>query len=423
MGRALLRCARWARRCEACRRWRWRPPLWGAWSLFLRPTGLPGIATAPCVLLVVAVSALALVRLESAAPRWDRATVGLLVLYALLQAVNVGTFFAAMETTTIAIAVLTHCTAPVIVALLAPRIEGTRVRGGALAAIVALAGLTLVTPPVGAPRRRRPRRRRPRADERPRLREPRLHGAAARRADRDRPRHQLSLGAGRHDPPPVRGAAPRRGGGERRAPAHAGGLLPGTLSAYLFVDGLRRIGSARAAVLSLLEPLVAVLVGWLAWEEPLAPIAALGAALVLGAALWVARGERRPAPTHRGARSRAPARMKARLHALWLAIAALLAASGAAAHARPPRLSQVAFHPDEPSVLVLTATFGLVTSEDGGASWRWTCAAAYGSIRRARIRAWCSRAGAPGRHLRRPAALRGSLRLRAGPGSGGGRRS
>lgn len=71
--------------------------------------------------------------------------------------------------------------------------------------------------------------------------------------------------------------------------------------------------------------------------------------------------------------------MKATLHAVSLAALALLSASGAAAHARPPRLSQVALDPDEPSVLVLTATFGLVTSEDGGASWRWTCAAAYGS--------------------------------------------
>ena len=32
----------------------------------------------------------------------------------------------------------------------------------------------------------------------------------------------------------------------------------------------------------------------LAWQEPLAPIASVGAAMVLGAALWVARGERTP---------------------------------------------------------------------------------------------------------------------------------
>lgn len=278
--------------------------LWGAWSLFLRPTGLPGIATAPCVLVVVAVSALALVRLESAAPRWDRTTAGLLVLYALLQAVNVGTFFAAMETTTIAIAVLTHCTAPVIVALLAPRIEGTRVRGGALAAIVALAGLTLVLRPWE------------------RLDGGVLAGAAlgltsalayaslvftvqplAARIGIGRATSYHSALAAMILLP---FAAPHLGAVEASDALLLvlGGLLPGTLSAYLFVDGLRRIGSARAAVLSLLEPLVAVLVGWLAWEEPLAPIAALGAALVLGAALWVARGERRPLAT---TEARAPA--------------------------------------------------------------------------------------------------------------------
>lgn len=71
--------------------------------------------------------------------------------------------------------------------------------------------------------------------------------------------------------------------------------------------------------------------------------------------------------------------MKAALHALSPALVTLLAASGAAAHARPPRLSQVTFDRDDPRTLVLTATFGLVTSADGGASWRWTCAAAYGS--------------------------------------------
>src|SRR5690606_2245405 len=58
-----------------------------------------------------------------------------------------------------------------------------------------------------------------------------------------------------------------------------GGLLPGTLSAYLFIDGLRRIGSARAAVLTLLEPTVAVLVGFVVWNEPLTHIGVLGGAL------------------------------------------------------------------------------------------------------------------------------------------------
>lgn len=63
-----------------------------------------------------------------------------------------------------------------------------------------------------------------------------------------------------------------------------------------------------------------------------------------------------------------------------LVLAALLVAPvAAAAHARPPRFSQIAFDPNDPRTIVLSATFGLATSEDGGASFRWTCAAAYGS--------------------------------------------
>jgi DME family drug/metabolite transporter len=262
--------------------------LWGTWSLFLRPTGLPGIATAPFVLFVTGVSALAPARLEGS-PRWDRTTVVLLFLYALLDAVNVGAFFAAMERTTIAVAVLTHCTAPVVVSLLAPRIEGVRVRGSVLAALVALAGLALLLRPWE------------------RLDDGVVAGAAlgltsalayaglvfavqplAARIGIGRATSFHAILAALMLLP---FAAPHAGAIDvgDAALLTAGGLLPGTLSAFLFIDGLRRIGSARAAVLALIEPLVAVLVGWLAWDEPLAPVGAIGTALVLGAAYWVAR--------------------------------------------------------------------------------------------------------------------------------------
>lgn len=269
--------------------------LWGSWSLFLRPTELPGVVTAPIILAVMGISAFALIRLESRpAPRWTRSTVLLLLLYAALDALNVGAFFAAMETTTVAVAVLTHCTAPVLVALLAPRLEGTRVRGSVAAALVALGGLVLLLRPW------------------------------------EQSSAQLWLGAGLGLLSAVAYAslvftvqplAARIGIGRATsyhallaglllvpfAAPHAGaiewsdigllvlgGLLPGTLGAYLFLDGLRRIGSARSAVLTLLEPAVAVLVGFTFFGESLAPIGGLGAAMVLGAATWVARGERKP---------------------------------------------------------------------------------------------------------------------------------
>jgi drug/metabolite transporter (DMT)-like permease len=64
-------------------------------------------------------------------------------------------------------------------------------------------------------------------------------------------------------------------------------LLPGTLAGLLFVWGLRRMPAAHASALTLLEPLVAVIVGSLVFGEALGPRAALGGALILGGALTV----------------------------------------------------------------------------------------------------------------------------------------
>ncbi len=64
---------------------------------------------------------------------------------------------------------------------------------------------------------------------------------------------------------------------------------------------------------------------------------------------------------------------------LCLAALSLAIASNASAHTRPPRLSSIAIDPRDPDVMVLSATFGLVVTEDGGASFRWTCASAFGS--------------------------------------------
>jgi DME family drug/metabolite transporter len=66
----------------------------------------------------------------------------------------------------------------------------------------------------------------------------------------------------------------------------------GSGSGIIYVVGLTRIGAARAAVLTFTEPLVAVLVGALVWDEPLHALAALGGALVLGAGIYVARKAR-----------------------------------------------------------------------------------------------------------------------------------
>jgi drug/metabolite transporter (DMT)-like permease len=261
---------------------------WGTWSLFLRPTGLPATVTGPVVFLVMGLCALPLARREPR-PRWRRDAVVLLIANAALDALNVLTFFGAMTYTSVAIAVVTHYLAPILIALAAPRIDGTRTRGAVPAALVALAGLVIVlqpwrTPAAGA-----------------------VVGAALGTASAVCYAANVFV---------VRRLAARVGaaraiayhgvlGAALIAPFGLGGLAAvtwpdlarlslgaatlGALAGVLFVIGLQRIGAARAAVLTFAEPIVAVLVGFVAWGEAPAPIAALGGALVLGAGIYVAR--------------------------------------------------------------------------------------------------------------------------------------
>lgn len=264
---------------------------WGTWSLFLRPSHLPGTVSSPILFLVMG-----LVTLPAAlrGPRmvWDRRTIGLIAVNALFDGLNVITFFSAIDYTTIAIAVLTHYLAPILVALAAPRIDGVVTRGTIPAAGVALAGLAIVLEPWHAPG----------------------DGAVI----------GALLGVGSAicyagNVFTVRRLATRIGvarmqsyhsllAGVAMAPlaaGHLGQLTPGGLgllvagaatigaaSGVLFSVGLTRIGSARTAVLTFCEPIVAVAVGAIVWDEPLHPIAMLGAVLVLGAGLQVARKAR-----------------------------------------------------------------------------------------------------------------------------------
>lgn len=59
--------------------------------------------------------------------------------------------------------------------------------------------------------------------------------------------------------------------------------------------------------------------------------------------------------------------------------ALLCIASVAHAHGRPPFLGDIAFHPTDPDVIVVRATWGLVISDDGGETWGWSCAAVTGA--------------------------------------------
>jgi DME family drug/metabolite transporter len=266
---------------------------WGTWSLFLRPSGLPGEATAPLVLLLIGVFTLPLVLREAQPHAWDRRALLLLAANTALDAVNVATFFLAMSRTTVAIAVLTHYLAPVFVALASPLVDRQRVAAALPAALLSLVGLLLLLAPWRS-------------------------GALTPEAWLGAGLGALSAVAYAGNVFVVRRIAERLGAARAQAyhcllaglcvaplaltvswpttPAPAtlglvalGALLPGTVAGLLFVSGLRAVGAARASVLAYLEPLVAVGVGWAVWGEPLDEYALVGAGLVIVGGLLVAR--------------------------------------------------------------------------------------------------------------------------------------
>src|SRR4051794_26296894 len=58
--------------------------------------------------------------------------------------------------------------------------------------------------------------------------------------------------------------------------------------------------------------------------------------------------------------------------------ATLLELTSAQANGRPPAVTRLAFHPSDPDRLAVQATFGVVSSDDAGVSWQWTCEQAIG---------------------------------------------
>ena len=260
---------------------------WGAWSLFLRPVGLPSATAGMIVFAVMGV--VALPSAWQAAPIvWTRRTRGLLAINAALDAVNLLTFFAAMEHTTVAIAVVTHYLTPVLVALLAPWLDRQRVPGAVPAALVAVGGLALILEPWrggGAPLGA-------------------ILGAISAVAYAGNVfvvrRLSRAIGAARAISYHSFGAALLMlpfavvAGGDATVEGLAwlvlGAIVLGAIAGAGFVWGVGVIGSAPAAMLTYAEPLVAVAIGALVWQEPLGRFAIAGGVLVLVSGGYVASG-------------------------------------------------------------------------------------------------------------------------------------
>jgi drug/metabolite transporter (DMT)-like permease len=258
--------------------------LWGLWPLFLRPAGLSGVQNALLALLITSLPTPFLLRREAMRDR--RATLALVIL-GVADAINVALFFAAVKRGPVAIAVLAHYLAPLLVALTAPWVTGeqrsvraligapltllglalliwkpgesfsawTAVLGGASALFFAISvfgakAAARAWSPLGVTS---------------------VHAAVSVGT--------LLLLFGRSALPPL------------ELPVLwvlAGGVLCGLAGNIFFNTGLRRIPTATAGALTYLEPLTATLTGWLFLHEALGPWGLLGGSLVLAVGVWVA---------------------------------------------------------------------------------------------------------------------------------------
>ncbi len=258
--------------------------LWGCWSLFLRPTGLSGGKVSLILFAVMSVPALL-----SKRPLWRERRAGTALL--LLGLGDAGTailYFEAIRRGPVAVAVLTHYLAPLLVALAAPLVLGELPsRRARIAAPLSLVGLALLVgaPPGGVPVWTAVLGTGSAIFYGANV----LSSKAAARAYS--PLEITSLHA------PVSGAAVLVALGTASFPpppglplwlSAAGAFLCGLCGSVLFNQGLRRIPAQAASALTYLEPVIAAVVGALAFGEELGALGVLGAVAIVASGAWVA---------------------------------------------------------------------------------------------------------------------------------------
>jgi drug/metabolite transporter (DMT)-like permease len=259
--------------------------LWGLWPFWVRHGGVGGARVATLALIAAAVVG-APFTLRPAPPR-ARAAWLLLVALGISDAANAWAYFRALAEGAVAPAVLSHYLAPVLVALAAPTLlREPRGRRTPVALVLSLAGTAALFLS--------------------------RHGGAGGGAAT---MHALLLGSlsavfyaanvilSKKATPYFTNAqlmswhaivsALFLGTITGLPPLHswvwpiAGGLVSTLIAGILYYVGLRRTPAERAGVLTYLEPVVAVLVGWVAFGEVPPVAAAAGGLLVLGGGLLV----------------------------------------------------------------------------------------------------------------------------------------
>jgi DME family drug/metabolite transporter len=260
---------------------------WGTWAIFLRGHGLPPAWQSVMILLTMTVTWLPQALIDSRKARRSSAVWGVLLLVALTDAGNYIAYFTALDRGPIALAVLTHYLAPVVVAVLSPFLLRERLtRRTQVGLLVSLGGLLLLVLGDGGL---------PRASAMTAL-----LGAAS------------AIGYGLNTLFTKKALTPFSAaevlayhcllaaalllpfaGAPPQAKAFlwsplAGALLLGAGGAAVFYAGLARIPASRAAVLTYLEPLVAALVGFFVFSEPLGPAGLAGGGLIIAGGVAVA---------------------------------------------------------------------------------------------------------------------------------------
>jgi drug/metabolite transporter (DMT)-like permease len=267
--------------------------LWGLWPLWvhLGPAGGTQTATVGFFTTGVIGTPVALAwrrRSATRPPRPLKAWLGLALLGA-FDAANVWFYFRALDVGAVAPAVLSHYLAPVLLALAAPLVLGeprsSRTPAGLLLALGGTAVLVLTGPDASTAAGQA-------------TRQALLYGSASavcyagavlvsksqsgRFNDAELMAYHALVSAALLAPFTGLPRTPRFIIGPM-----AGGLVSGLGGGILYYAGLRRLPAERTGVLTYIEPLAALLVGWVFMAEPATPAAAIGAVLILGAGLLV----------------------------------------------------------------------------------------------------------------------------------------